>query len=81
MSEVKSDKQKSAAVPDGEFGQLTQAEKWAWFTGYLAEGRQQIADGTSICLRSDEEIANLFNLIRREAQNRAGLYSPPLKSR
>ena len=79
MSDVKADKRKSAAVPDDEFDRLTAAEKRAWLAQYLQEGRQQIVDGASISLHTDEEIKALFNTIRKEAHERAGFIKPRSK--
>ena len=73
MSDSLTTKLKSAAVPDPAFDRLCLAEKRAWLRAYLEEGAAQIAKGQSVSLSSDADVEALFNAIRAEAHEKAGL--------
>lgn len=73
MTDTLAAKQKSAAVPDPEFDRLSLAEKRAWLERYLEEGRRQVEDGRVVRLASDADVEALFETIRAEAHEKAGL--------
>lgn len=73
MTDSSASKPKSAAVPDPAFDRMSMAEKRAWLRAYLEEGATQIASGQSVSLSSDADVGVLFNTIRPEAPEEAGL--------
>ena len=73
MTEALAPKLKSAAVPDPDFDRLPLAEKRAWLETYLAEGRTQIEAGQAVTLETEDDIKALFESIRAEAHEKAGL--------
>ena len=73
MKDALAAKHKSAAVPDSDFDRLSLEEKRAWLRSYLDDGRAQIAEGRSVSLDSDADIEALFEVIRAEAHEKAGL--------
>jgi len=73
MAETLAPKLKSAAVPDPEFDRLPIDDKRAWLQAYLAQGRTEIEAGQSVALESEADIDTLFQSIRAEAHEKAGL--------
>lgn len=66
-------KLESAAIPNPDFDRLSLAEIRAWLQSYLEEGTAPIASGQSISLESEADVDALFDTIRVEAHEKAGL--------